>query len=217
MPGSGWANATESAELAASDGRAGDSLGYSVATTGNTLAAGAPKHMIGANPEQGAAYESPNPPSTIAGRRSNILPLPVSSVAPTLSSVHQSHSVWRLGGKLAHISAKKKTPVGTTFSFTLNVPAAVSFHFTLHVSPRSKVKGKCLPQTKKNRRGPTCPRAVPADALSFIGHSGINKVAFQGRISGAHKLKPGHYTLLITAENSAGHSSPHQLTFTIVK
>jgi len=53
--------------------------------------------------------------------------------------------------------------------------------------------------------------------LSFIGHSGTNHVVFLGRISRSNKLKPGHYTLLITAENSAGHSSPHQLRFTIVK
>jgi hypothetical protein len=53
--------------------------------------------------------------------------------------------------------------------------------------------------------------------LSFIGHSGTNKVAFQGRISRSNTLKPGRYTLLISAANTAGHSSPQQLTFTIVK
>jgi len=144
-----------------------------------------------------------------------VLRLPVSRVAPTISSVHQSHSTWRLGLKLAQISARKKAPVGTTFSLSLNVPAAISFTFTQRVSGR-KVRGKCVAQTKRKRRGPTCQRTVKAANLSFIGHSGTNRVAFQGRISRSNKLKPGHYTLLITAENSAGHSSPHQLTFTIV-
>jgi hypothetical protein len=53
--------------------------------------------------------------------------------------------------------------------------------------------------------------------LSFTGHSGTNKVKFQGRISGAKKLKPGRYTLVIRASNSVGYSSPRSLSFTIVK
>jgi hypothetical protein len=215
MPAAGWANATETAELAASDGAEGDQLGYSVAASGSTIVAGAPLH-IGANGEQGVAYVSTNPPSALASGPSSILPLPVSPVPPTISSVHQSHSTWRRGGKLAQISAKKKVPVGTTFSFSLNVPAAISFNFTQRVSGR-KVRGTCRAQTKKNRRRPGCKRAVTAGTLSFIGRSGTNKVAFQGRISGSNRLKPGHYTLLISAANSAGHSSPRQLTFTIVK
>ena len=216
MPAARWANATETAELAASDGGAGDLLGGAVAVSGNTIVAGAPKHKIGANGEQGAAYASTNPPSTRASGSSSVLPLPVSAVPPTISSVHQSHSTWRLGRKLAHISAKKKAPVGTTFSFSLNVPAVVSFNFAQRVN-RRKVRGKCVAQTKKNRRRRTCQRTVTAGTLSFIGHSGTNHVVFLGRISRSNKLKPGHYTLLITAENSAGHSSPHQLRFTIVK
>jgi hypothetical protein len=47
-------------------------------------------------------------------------------------------------------------------------------------------------------------RRVTAGRLIFTGHSGTNKVAFQGRISPVKKLKPGHYTLVITATNSAG-------------
>lgn len=54
--------------------------------------------------------------------------------------------------------------------------------------------------------------------LTFAGHSGTNKVAFQGRISPEEKLKPGRYTLVITATNSAGmRSAPKSLSFTIVK
>ena len=52
--------------------------------------------------------------------------------------------------------------------------------------------------------------------LSFTGH-GAMKVAFQGRISRSKKLKPGRYTLVVTATNSAGRRSPPQaLSFTIV-
>jgi hypothetical protein len=218
MPASGWATATENAELAASDGAGRDELGYAAAVSGTTIAAGAPKHMVGANEEQGAAYAYPNPPSTLArgGGSSSVLALPISRVAPRISSVHQSHSTWRLGGKLARISARRKVPVGTTFSFSLNVPAAISFNFTQRVSGR-EVRGKCRAQTKKNRRSPGCQRRFTAGSLYFTGHSGRNTVAFQGRISSSIRLKPGHYALQITAANSAGHSSSQQLTFTIVK
>jgi hypothetical protein len=54
--------------------------------------------------------------------------------------------------------------------------------------------------------------------LTFIGRSGLNKVAFQGRISRSKKLPLGAYTLQITALNSAGkRSSPRTLNFTIVR
>jgi hypothetical protein len=51
-----WANATQTAELTASDGAEEDSLGYSVAISGDTIVAGAPYHEVGSNTRQGAAY-----------------------------------------------------------------------------------------------------------------------------------------------------------------
>ena len=53
-PSSGWANATQSAELTASNGAANNYLGVSVAISGNTIVAGAPG--AGPHPSQGAAY-----------------------------------------------------------------------------------------------------------------------------------------------------------------
>jgi hypothetical protein len=54
--------------------------------------------------------------------------------------------------------------------------------------------------------------------LSFSGHSGTNKVSFQGRTSRSHELALGPYTLIITATNAAGQrSKPLQITFTIVR
>jgi hypothetical protein len=93
----------------------------------------------------------------------------------------------------------------------------VTFSFAQSVSGR-KVSGKCVAQTKKSRRKPACRRTVTAGTLTFTGHSGTNKVAFQGRISPVEKLEPGRYTLVITATNSAGErSAPQSLSFTIVK
>ena len=61
-PPGGWANATEVARLIASDGAAGDQLGYSVGISGNTIVAGADKDRVGANSLQGSTYVFVRPP-----------------------------------------------------------------------------------------------------------------------------------------------------------
>jgi hypothetical protein len=144
-------------------------------------------------------------------------PLPPLPPVPTIESVTQSNSVWSEGSKLATFSRKKKTRVGTTISFVLNEPASVSFAFTQQLGGR-KVKGRCVPQTNKNRHKPSCRRTVTQGTLSFAGHTGLNKVVFQGRISPSKRLGLGAFTLQITATNPVGEpSSPRSLNFTIVR
>jgi N-acetylneuraminic acid mutarotase len=145
-----------------------------------------------------------------------ILPIKAAATPPSVTNATESHRTWREGNKLARIS-KTKPPVGTTFSFTLNEPAGVSFAFTQRVGGR-KVKGRCVAQTKANRRKHSCRRTVTRGIMIFTGHAGTNKVSFQGRISGSKRLQPGTYTLIVTATNFAGQrSSPKQLPFTIVR
>jgi hypothetical protein len=62
-PASGWADATETAKLTASDGAAGDTFGRSVAVFEGTVAVGAAGHNVGANTGQGAVYVFAKPPS----------------------------------------------------------------------------------------------------------------------------------------------------------
>ena len=66
-PGGGWASGTETAKLTASDGAAGDLLGYSAAIDGDTVVAGAPGATVGGNPDQGAAYVFVKPGGGWAG------------------------------------------------------------------------------------------------------------------------------------------------------
>ena len=54
-PASGWTNMTETAELTASDGAAGDRFGFAVAISGGTVAVGAFHHLVGGT-RSGAAY-----------------------------------------------------------------------------------------------------------------------------------------------------------------
>jgi hypothetical protein len=57
MPTAGpWMNATQTAELTASDDQSGDELGYSVAISGDTIVAGARQREIGSDVGRGAAY-----------------------------------------------------------------------------------------------------------------------------------------------------------------
>ena len=57
-PGGGWSGGTETAKLTASDGQFGDSLGTSVAISGDgsMIVGGAPFATVGSNAVQGAAY-----------------------------------------------------------------------------------------------------------------------------------------------------------------
>jgi hypothetical protein len=157
-----------------------------------------------------------------ADRTFTTAPPPIVPAAPTtpkLTNATQSHARWREGSKLAALSRKsrKKAPLGTTFSFTLDQQSTVRFAFTQQVGGR-KVAGKCVAQSKKNRRKRSCKRTLTRGTLTFAAHAGANKLAFQGLIARSKKLPLGRYTLLITASNKAGQRSRAQaLHFTIVR
>lgn len=135
---------------------------------------------------------------------------------PTVTNLTQSHRRWREGNGLARTSKKSRLPLGTVFSFTLNEAAKVSFTFTQSAAGRH-VKDKCVAQSRKNHRKHPCKRAVIRGTLSFTGHTGPNKLSFQGHISRRQKLKPGRYTVTLTATSAKGQSAPKTLSFTIVK
>jgi hypothetical protein len=151
-----------------------------------------------------------------------IAPAPTSiapsvGIVPSVANVAQSHRRWRAGSRLASFARRRRVPLGTTFSFTLNERANVSFAFTQRLAGH-RVRGKCVAATNENRRKPACKRTVTEGTLSFAGHTGTNRVSFQGNISRSRKLGPGNYTLLITASSSAGQrSQTRSLSFTIVK
>lgn len=127
--------------------------------------------------------------------------------APTIAAADQSAWILRDIGK---------RPVGITFSVALNEQATVSFSFVQRSIGRM-VGDKCVAKTSRNAGREACKRSAVAGVLSFAGHSGTNRVVFEGRIPHSKKLKPGRYMLVITATNAAGqHASPKSLSFTIV-
>ena len=111
---------------------------------------------------------------------------------PKISHASQSHKTWRTGSKLARLAHRsKKSPLGTTFAFTLNEPAKVSFTF---------FNGH-----------------KPAGAFSFNAKGGKHKLTFQGHLSRHKKLAPGSYTVAITARIGKAVSKPVTLKFTIAR
>jgi len=63
---------------------------------------------------------------------------------------------------------------------------------------------------------PRCTLTTVAGTLSRAGHPGANSLPFVGRVSETTVLKPGSYTVQITATNSlGGKSAVHTLHFTI--
>lgn len=135
-------------------------------------------------------------------------------VLPVVSNVSQKHRTWREGSKLARITAARKPPIGTVFSFAVNVPARVTLAFIQQV-PGRRVHGKCVGGSHKGH--PVCKRPVQRGSLSFSGHVGTNSVSFDGRVSRTVKLPVGSYALVINATNTAGASRPKSLSFTIAK
>ena len=141
---------------------------------------------------------------SLAGSGTATDPPPV-AVVPVVMNLKASHRVWRVGKGLARISKRrqgnrKRPRVGTTFSFRLNMEAAVTFDFTKRLA---------------RRRGGV---SRHAGSLSLPGHSGANKVVFRGRISRDDRLTPGRYTLTVTAIGPDDQrSDPASLRFRIVK
>ena len=120
---------------------------------------------------------------------------------PVISRLRQSHRRWRKGHGPARVSAlaarrkRKAPPLGTTFSFKMNESAKVTFKFT-------------------RRRGR---HRVNVGKLTFAGHTGRNRVRFQGRLARHRKLHPGRYKLTATASVEGLRSKPKSLRFTIVR
>jgi hypothetical protein len=143
-----------------------------------------------------------------------LVPAPV---PPHVSNASQTHKRWREGPHAATFARRARLPVGTTFSFRLNTSASVTFAFTQKTPGRS-VRGKCVAQTPRNRHKHRCSRVLTRGTLSFAGHAGTNKVAFDGVIQRRKRLAPGSYTLLISASNSPpARSNTAALSFTIVR
>jgi hypothetical protein len=78
------------------------------------------------------------------------------------------------------------------------------------------VNGRCVKQTRKNRRHPRCPQLISVrGTLTRTGSAGANALVFDGKIGGG-RLGPGSYrlTLIPAANGRAGNAQ--RTTFTLL-
>jgi len=199
----------------------GTSVAYGAATTKQAVSASTHAITFSASAvalSPGTTYHyravGENAGGTVYGADQTFTTAPAAPVAPTLSSVGQTHPRWREGSKLAKLS--RRAALGTTFSFTLDQAASVSLSFTQPATGR-RVKGRCVAKTHSNRHKPRCHRTVTRGTLTLGAHAGVNHVAFEGRVSASRRLRPGSYTVVITATNTAKQqSAAKRLSFKIV-
>lgn len=125
---------------------------------------------------------------------------------PALTHLKQTASAWREHGR----RSRGLPPVGTVFTFRLNESGVISLTFVRHLGPWRIVGGKCVAQTRRNRRGHrVCRRTAPVrGAVLALGRAGTNRIAFTGRIGRGLVLRRGTYTVTVTV--SVGGASVHR-------
>lgn len=149
------------------------------------------------------------------GGSAKITIAPAAARAPVLGALHQSATRWREGTRLATVSSAHKPPLGTSFSFTLNESATLTLAFTTRGAGR-RVKGRCVAQSRRNLHLRRCTRAILRGKLQLSGRAGTDRISFQGLLSKHAKLKPGTYTLTLTASAAGLKSAARSLSFTIL-
>lgn len=136
------------------------------------------------------------------------------TTAPVVSSAKVSPRRFRRGNALPRVARARK---GTRISFRLSDPARVTLTFSKLKSGR-KVGGRCRAPSRSNRKRKRCKRYVKAGTLRMSGKQGLNRIAFQGRLTRRKRLSLGSYKLTIVATDPAGNrSKPRSARFRIVR
>lgn len=154
-------------------------------------------------------------------RVSGVEPPNTDITPPTITKLKLTNSKFKVGTKKTALVAKKKkkkTPAGTTLSYTLSEIATTSIAVQKAAAGRRSGTACVKPTSKlKKAKAKKCPRYVVIKTLTRLQLAGANKVSFSGRI-GKTKLKVGKYRFLITAQDANGNvSAPTKKSFTIVK
>jgi hypothetical protein len=113
--------------------------------------------------------------------------------------------------------SQRRARVGSTVRYRLSEAAAVTFTVQRQAAGR-RVRGRCVKQTRRNRRRPRCTRYVRLRG-SFVhpGQAGPNSFRFTGRLRG-RKLPASRYRLVAIARDPAGNvSTPKRAGFRIVR
>jgi hypothetical protein len=167
MPTGGWANATQTAELTASDGQAGDELGYSVGISGNTIVAGARQRTVGSNFYQGAVYVYTQPAGGWAttGADAGELTAADGTTSDNLGDSVAISGSTIVGGSPQHVAGSSTADHGAAYVFgpgSAVVPPVVPppvVHPTVKVGSISGGHAKITVRLSCPAGGATCARA----------------------------------------------------------
>jgi hypothetical protein len=136
---------------------------------------------------------------------------------PAITDVSLTNRRFRVGKRATAVAARK-TPIGTSFHFTLS--ASAKLQITIFRSTPGLRKGRLCrtPSTKLERaHAKRCMRTLTVGTLTRASEAlGGDSISFSGRI-GHRALRPGTYTATLNASNTAGRSGPVTLRFTIVR
>jgi Bacterial Ig domain len=135
---------------------------------------------------------------------------------PRISNASMTNRRFRVARHATAITARK-TPLGTTFRFTLSTAARLGIIIT-RPGPGLRSGGRCVSPSRQLRGtgAKRCSRTLTVGRLTRKGEPpGADSVSFSGRI-GQRALSPHAYAAILTATNHAGPSKPATLSFVVV-
>jgi YVTN family beta-propeller protein len=135
---------------------------------------------------------------------------------PAIIAARLTNKRFRVGRQATAISAKK-TPLGTTFRFTLSAAAKLQITIT-RTAAGLRHGHSCLAPSPKLKRAHAkrCTRTLTVGTLTRARErQGADSVAFSGRI-GHRALGPQPYRAVLSASNTGGRSTSVMLSFAIV-
>jgi uncharacterized delta-60 repeat protein len=133
---------------------------------------------------------------------------------PTLSGLTSSKKQFHEGRSLPKLNPTGH-PSGLVLSVSLSEAAKVTLQF-LKPAPGRLANGHCSAPNKSNKSARHCTRHIAVGSVSFQANAGLNTVAFSGRLTPSKKLKPGAYTVAVTASAANGTSTVSKLAITIL-
>lgn len=237
-PATGWTGATETAELTASDGAAGDRLGTEVASSGSEVLAGAPFRVIGTETDRGAAYLFAAPPTAsvtspadgsrvLQGRR---VAARYSCMAPAGASITACAGPVAPGAAIdtrrpgPHTFAVRATDsdgvsATSTVRYTVVPRLAISAFrqsarvWRRHTSFAFSLTKRANVALRFTRR--VHGRTARVGTMRVTGRAGRNRIRFGGRIAHTRRLRPGRYGVRVVASAPGEHARTRQLRFKI--
>lgn len=135
------------------------------------------------------------------------------TTAPEISKFKAKPKRFRVKKPGTTTTAKQRTQLGTTLSYTLSEDADVTFTVKREVAGR-KVGSECKRPTEGNRKKKRCSRYKDVATFSQSGVEGENKKVFAGRI-GSKVLRPDDYRVEATAKDAAGNTSSSSATVSV--